>query len=392
MNVSSLLSGTSSSSLQSAGPSAGRSSRSRSSDAFDALVSAKARIADESSTSPPSVPDEQDASNSAETAPNDVAGVPAATMAMLATLDRSATMLPPSKDATDALGKGDKPVATDAATTAGADSTVPSPQMAALIAAFMSIGQATATTGALPEDASQTSVATSLASPTSKAALPTPPTANAPMPALFNAIAAELRPMSGAKADLAGAAIDATFKPAKDTTDGVSVVAPTSAMIRDLASAMANSVSPSASTDGVAVDRHLDLARGDAWLNDLANDIAATAANGGRLKFGLAPESLGRLDVEIRQGASGVNVHMMTRTDTARDLLTAAQPRIIDEIRAQGVRVAGTEVSTDASGFGGDRAGSTSHQPVALPIEAALSAPNAISSDNPKAVADGRYA
>lgn len=392
MNLSSLLSGPASSGPQSGGLSAAPSSGSKSSGSFDALMTAKACVADESN-SPPAVPDEAKASDASENSPKDVATVSAGTMAMLAALDRSATMLSPSKGAAEALGKDEKPGTTDAASTADAPSTLPSAQTAALISAFMAVGRALPGVASLPDDdASETNVTTPLASSTPKGALPTPPAVTAPMPALFNAIAAELRPLVGAKADPAGTAIDATFKTAKDPTDGISVVSPTSTMIRDLASLMANSVTPSTPADGVAVDRHLDLARGDAWLNDLANDIAATAANGGRLKFGLVPESLGRLDVEIRQGASGVNVHMMTRTDTARDILTAAQPRIIDEIRAQGVRVAGTEVSTDASGFGGDRAGSTPHQPFGLSIEAALSLPNAVPSDNPKAVVDGRYA
>lgn len=393
MNLSSLLPAPTASGPQSAGQAAGQSSGSKTSGSFDALVTAKTCVTDGVSPS-----DETAVSDVVAAVPTDMAKISAATMAMLATLDRSAKMLSQPQGAADSPVKEEKPAATDETSPTDTASTVPSPQAAALVSAFMAVGRASPTIVSLPEDnAQEADAATPLTAPAPKPApltlAATTPNATTPaMPALFNAIAAELRPMLSAKADLADKAVDAALQPAKDSPDGVSVVSPTSAMIRDLASMIASNVTASAPTDGVAVDRHLDLARGDAWLNDLANDIAATAANGGRLKFGLAPESLGRLDVEIRQGASGVNVHMMTRTDTARDVLTAAQPRIVDEIRAQGVRVAGTEVSTDASGFGGDRAGSTPRQPLAMSIEAAFLAPNAAPSDNPKAVVDGRYA
>lgn len=140
-------------------------------------------------------------------------------------------------------------------------------------------------------------------------------------------------------------------------------------------------------TPALAVTRHLDLARDDAWLDDLARDIAATASSGGRLKFALMPENMGRLDVEVRREDAGVHVHLAARNEAARDALAAAQPRIADEIRAQGIRLAGTEVS---SGFGGDRAAST-HRPEPL-IEAALAAPAPEEPDLSHEPADGRYA
>lgn len=312
---------------------------------------------------------------------------------MLAALDRSATMLPQPQGANatagSSTGNDDQSVATAAASSGDAGAAVP----AAMIAAFMTGGRALpALASAPPEESSDASMVAPSTSPAPKSPATPLSTVAAPMPALFTAIAAELRPALAAKADLAGVGREAMPEAAKDAPDSISTISPTSAMIRDLASMIATSVSPSAPADGVAVDRHLDLARGDAWLSDLASDIAATAANGGRLKFGLAPESLGRLDVEIRQGQAGVSVHMTTRTDTARDLLTAAQPRIVDEIRAQGVRVAGTEVSTDASGFSGDRTGNNPRQPLGLPIDIALSAPSVASPTAAESVADGRYA
>jgi len=141
----------------------------------------------------------------------------------------------------------------------------------------------------------------------------------------------------------------------------------------------------------LAVERHLDLARGDVWLDDLARDIAASAAGGGHLKFALAPESLGRLDVEVRHGETGVSVHLAARNEHVRDVLATAQPRLIDEIRAQGVRVASTEIAADTSGFRGDRDGQMPRQSRALLIEA--SAPLRTAGPEPrKPMAVGRYA
>lgn len=133
-------------------------------------------------------------------------------------------------------------------------------------------------------------------------------------------------------------------------------------------------VTTTADASVVTIERHLDLARGDAWLDDLARDIAATANGGGRLKFALMPETLGRLDVEVRREDAGVHVHLAARSETARDALAAAQPRIAEEIRAHGVRVAGTEVS---AGLDSER-GQQNARPAAL-IETALSA--ALASD-----------
>jgi len=131
-------------------------------------------------------------------------------------------------------------------------------------------------------------------------------------------------------------------------------------------------VSGPAATSGpdIAVVRHLDLARGDAWLDDLARDIAGAAVRGGQLKFALAPETLGRLDVEVRHGDAGVSIHMAARSEIARDILSSAQPRLVDEIRAQGVRVTGAEIAADMSGSTGDGAGNAPRQPQRPVIEA----------------------
>lgn len=163
-------------------------------------------------------------------------------------------------------------------------------------------------------------------------------------------------------------------------------------VVREPGLAVVPSSAPALPPETITLERHLDLARGDVWLDDLARDIAAAADRGGRLRFVLASETLGRLDVEVRRGDAGVSIHMAARSDTARDVLTAAQPRLIDDIRSQGVRVTATEVSPDTAGFGSDRS-SGGPQTFAPPaIETAQLSPETALPNSPETAAEGRYA
>ncbi|MBD3762256.1 flagellar hook-length control protein FliK, partial [Rhizorhabdus sp.] len=94
----------------------------------------------------------------------------------------------------------------------------------------------------------------------------------------------------------------------------------------------------------MAVDRHLDLARDNQWLDRLARDISQAATQQGHLKFHLNPERLGALTVEIANSAAGTAIKLTTETDQARAIIADAQPRLIAEVRAQGLRVAETHV------------------------------------------------
>jgi flagellar hook-length control protein FliK len=104
------------------------------------------------------------------------------------------------------------------------------------------------------------------------------------------------------------------------------------------------------------VERALDLARDGQWLDRLARDIVRAGANEGPLRFRLHPASLGHLQVELAQGDHGTSIRLTVETEQARTILTDAQPRLIAEARAQGVRVAGAEV--DLAGSGRDQASS----------------------------------
>ena len=104
-----------------------------------------------------------------------------------------------------------------------------------------------------------------------------------------------------------------------------------------------------------AVERQLDVTGDAEWLDQLARDIVRTGAaggEGGALRFRLNPETLGQLRIEVSQGAEGTTVRIAAETEGARALLADAQSRLLVEARAQGVRIAETEVSLAGSGSG----------------------------------------
>lgn len=92
------------------------------------------------------------------------------------------------------------------------------------------------------------------------------------------------------------------------------------------------------------VERQLDLVHEGEWLDLLARDIARTAGGEGNLRFRLNPEHLGSLHVELTQGAAGASVRLIADTEAAHAIIVDAQPRLVAEARAQGVRIAETHV------------------------------------------------
>ena len=96
----------------------------------------------------------------------------------------------------------------------------------------------------------------------------------------------------------------------------------------------------------------LDLARDSLWLDRLARDIASSADADGPMRFKLHPETLGQMRVELSQGERGTSVRLTVETETARAVIADAQPKLVAEARAQGVRIAETHVDL-AGGSGG---------------------------------------
>jgi flagellar hook-length control protein FliK len=105
-------------------------------------------------------------------------------------------------------------------------------------------------------------------------------------------------------------------------------------------------------------DRQLDLAKQGAWLDGLARDIAATGSSG-TLRFEVAPQHLGAVQVEVKQSADGAMVTLTASSEASRALLDQAKPQLVAEARAHGIAIAGTQVDV---GHSGARAGGDSQQ------------------------------
>lgn len=112
---------------------------------------------------------------------------------------------------------------------------------------------------------------------------------------------------------------------------------------------------PEVEVTDFAIERQLDFAQEGEWLDSLAKDIARTAAGeGGALRFRLNPENLGSLRVEITQQANGSAVRLTADTEAARAIIAEAQPRLVAEARANGVRISETHVDLGGQGASGD--------------------------------------
>lgn len=92
-------------------------------------------------------------------------------------------------------------------------------------------------------------------------------------------------------------------------------------------------------------ERVLDMDSDGAWIDQLARDIAATKSDSGDISFRLMPRHLGRLDVAMRMGDEGMSLKMDTHHEATATIVTAAQGRLVEDLRQQGVRVAGAEVT-----------------------------------------------
>lgn len=118
------------------------------------------------------------------------------------------------------------------------------------------------------------------------------------------------------------------------------------------AAAPAATLAPAIDMAGQLVEHQLDLAHESRWLDQLAKDIARAGSADGHLRFKLNPENLGSLHVEMSHGHAGASVRLIADTEAARAMLADAQPRLIAEARAQGVRIAETHVDLGSGGFG----------------------------------------
>ena len=114
---------------------------------------------------------------------------------------------------------------------------------------------------------------------------------------------------------------------------------------------------PAAAPVEVAIQHHLIVAHDGAWLDRLARDIAASADKDARMRFQLNPERLGSLHVEIAHTAGGASVRFSADSEAARALIADAQPRLVAEARAQGMKIADTQVDLSGQNSGGPSQG-----------------------------------
>ena len=122
------------------------------------------------------------------------------------------------------------------------------------------------------------------------------------------------------------------------------------------------------------IERQLDLAHQQNWIDQLARDISSAAGGeGGALRFRLNPEHLGTLHVEIAQTHLGAAVRFSADSEAARSIIADAQPRLVAEARAQGVRISEAHVDLGNGGGSGDARRQAALRPGDVPIRTARS-------------------
>ncbi len=108
-----------------------------------------------------------------------------------------------------------------------------------------------------------------------------------------------------------------------------------------------------------AADRQLDLAKQGAWLDGLSHDIAAAGAGSGPLRFEVAPQHLGAVQVEMTRDGNGATVTLTASSEAGRVALADARPQLIAEARSNGIHIASAQIDV-----GNGQAGSSdSRQP-----------------------------
>ena len=254
-------------------------------------------------------------------------------------------------------------------------------------------GVQVANTMALKREA-RMAAATATATATAVTASPaTPATPVDPAVINFFARSKDSAPVASGKA--ADPVVDVSVVLVSDPSDLVAAPTAPAQSTAAAASPVSAAQMPTVTPGDAVINRQLDLARGDAWLDTLARDIAASADTGSRLRFGLSPEYLGKLDVEVSRHEAGVSVQMTTRSEEARSIIAAAQPRLVDELRANGTRVVAADVAAQMNAQTNGQSGGTARQTTAGFIETAVAAetPAATVTSAPRAArAAGRYA
>ena len=128
-------------------------------------------------------------------------------------------------------------------------------------------------------------------------------------------------------------------------------------------------------------ERHVAVARHAVWADGIARDIAATGASSGSVRFTVASERLGPIDVAVMRGADGTDLRLTARSDAAQAVLDAARPQLVAEARAQGLHL------RDAPSDGAPTAAAPTGDPQAI----AVPAPAAAQQTPQHSLTDGGY-
>ena len=236
-----------------------------------------------------------------------------------------------------------KPAETVAVPETPATTTTPAPAAALPVAAV-----AIAAVVGRPAKANDTTaLPTGDAAPTAESIAPAP-TGDKPRSAEAKPAAAEIE--MAITAPTAGKARAATpASPAFTATEPVAAKPADAApsMTIQFAQPMTTSAAMLAGTAApvTIAERVLDLASDGAWIDQLAHDIAATKSDSGDISFRLMPRHLGRLDVAMVMGDEGMSLKLDTQHETTATIVTAAQGRLVEDLRQQGVRISGSEVT-----------------------------------------------
>ena len=164
------------------------------------------------------------------------------------------------------------------------------------------------------------------------------------------ALAQALEAKDDRKANAAGS------KPMPDQSSAVTSLAGAAAVTPTANVPPAAAAGMQQSAPAEIAPHHLDLVKDSEWLDSLAKDITRAAQSDTHLRFQLNPEHLGSLKVEVLNGANGTSVKLTADTEAARAILVDAQPRLVAEARAQGLRISEAQVNLSSQGGqGGQR-------------------------------------
>ncbi|WP_182466751.1 flagellar hook-length control protein FliK [Sphingomonas gilva] len=107
----------------------------------------------------------------------------------------------------------------------------------------------------------------------------------------------------------------------------------------------APAVAPQSRAAGVDAQPQAPIDTADPrWIARLADEIARTAGDDGRARFRLNPEALGSMEVTVRHTAEGVSVRFEVESEQTRALIAHVEHRLQAEARANGLRIAETQV------------------------------------------------